>query len=131
MTTRCHSVRSLRSPEALSRHVSEVATDRFTTGSPDVMRRTSGSFPRFPTRMTLFTLPAISVSVLFHARVAAKLVPTNSLGHRRSLTGCGQDSVVRRMLVCSHYVPSGLLPQVRFYLFAKAGVNKAETCMAP
>src|SRR5579864_3586053 len=116
MTTRCHSVRSLRSPEALSRQVSEVATDRFTTGSPDVMRRTSGSFPRFPIRMTLFTLPAISVSVLFHARVAAKLVPTDPLRHRTLLTGCGQDSGVRMMPVCSHYVPFRLPQQVRFYL---------------
>jgi hypothetical protein len=32
MTTRCHSVRSRRSPEFLSRQVSEVATERLTTG---------------------------------------------------------------------------------------------------
>src|SRR5580658_9147138 len=59
-TTRCHSVFSFRSPLALSRQDSEVATDRFTTGSPLVMRRTSGSLPRLPTKITLLTLPAIA-----------------------------------------------------------------------
>src|SRR5579883_2152349 len=59
MTTRCHSVRSLRSPLWRSRHVSDVATDMFTMDLPSCMDLTSGSRPRLPTRMTLFTLPAI------------------------------------------------------------------------
>src|SRR5437660_10886138 len=59
MTTRCHSVFSLRSPVALSRQVSDVATRRFAIGLPSCVRRISGSAPRFPTRMTLLTLPAI------------------------------------------------------------------------
>src|SRR5579884_3314888 len=62
MTTRCHSVLSLRSPVALSRQVSDVATRKLTTGRPSCIRRTSGSAPRLPTRMTLFTLPAITLS---------------------------------------------------------------------
>src|SRR5258708_27267271 len=61
MTTRCHSVFSLRSPVALSRQLSEVATLRLAIGRPSWVRRISGSLPRFPTRITLFTLPAIAV----------------------------------------------------------------------
>src|SRR5262249_11449717 len=60
MTTRCHSVFSLRSPVARSRQVSEVATLRLAIGRPSWVRRISGSLPRLPTRMTLFTLPAIA-----------------------------------------------------------------------
>src|SRR5580692_2848542 len=59
ITTRCHSVFSLRSPVALSRQVSEVAIDRLAIGRPSWVRRISGSLPRLPTRITLFTLPAI------------------------------------------------------------------------
>src|SRR5882724_5803662 len=60
ITTRCHSVFSLRSPLFLSRQVSEVATLRLAIGRPSCVRRISGSLPRFPTRITLFTLPAIA-----------------------------------------------------------------------
>ena len=60
ITTRCHSVFSLRSPVALSRQFSEVATLRLAIGRPSWVRRISGSLPRFPTRITLFTLPAIA-----------------------------------------------------------------------
>src|SRR3954451_10736049 len=60
MTTRCHSVFSLRSPVALSRQLSEVATFKLAIGRPSWVRRISGSLPRFPTRITLFTLPAIA-----------------------------------------------------------------------
>src|SRR3954451_15731273 len=62
ITTRCHSVFSLRSPVALSRHVSEVATRRLTIGRPSWVRRTSGSAPRLPTKITLLTLPAMTLS---------------------------------------------------------------------
>src|SRR5215813_11746072 len=68
-TTRCHSVFSLRSPVALSRQVSDVATLKFAIGRPSWVRRISGSLPRFPTRITLFTLPAIAT---LHACIAAK-----------------------------------------------------------
>src|SRR5690242_1968623 len=60
ITTRCHSVFSLRSPVALSRQLSEVATLRLAMARPSWVRRISGSLPRFPTRITLFTLPAIA-----------------------------------------------------------------------
>src|SRR5690349_5847558 len=65
ITTRCHSVFSLRSPVALSRQLSDVATDRFTTGSPLFSLRISGSLPRLPTKITLLTLPAITASVSY------------------------------------------------------------------
>src|SRR5690554_3364022 len=35
---------------------------RLTTGSPEFRRRISGSAPRLPTRMTLLTLPAMTLS---------------------------------------------------------------------
>src|SRR2546428_14159294 len=50
----CHSVRSWFSP-FLSFHVSPVATEKFATGAPDGVYRTSGSLPSRPTKMTLFT----------------------------------------------------------------------------
>src|ERR671916_472464 len=65
ITTECHSVFSLRSPVPLSFQLSEVAIRRFTTGSPEFRRRTSGSRPRLPTKITLFTLPAIA-ALLIH-----------------------------------------------------------------
>src|ERR1700704_6570418 len=60
ITTRCHSVFSLRSPVVLSRQLSDVATLRLAIGRPSWVRRISGSLPRFPIRITLFTLPAIA-----------------------------------------------------------------------
>src|SRR4051794_3354432 len=60
ITTRCHSVFSLRSPVVLSRQFSDVAMLRLAIGRPSCVRRISGSLPRFPTRITLFTLPAIA-----------------------------------------------------------------------
>src|SRR5215212_9658496 len=60
ITTRCHSVFSLRSPVPLSRQVSDVAMLKLAIGRPSCVRRISGSLPRLPTRITLFTLPAIA-----------------------------------------------------------------------
>src|SRR5205085_8016298 len=59
ITTRCHSVRSLRSPDILSRQLSEVATARLAIRIPSCVERISGSRPRLPTRITLLMLPAI------------------------------------------------------------------------
>src|ERR1700712_4089091 len=59
MTTRCHSVFSLRSPLARSFQLSLVASARFTILLPSCVERISGSLPRLPTRITLLTLPAI------------------------------------------------------------------------
>src|SRR5262245_57338099 len=69
ITTRCHSVFSLRSPVALSRQVSDVATLRLAIGRPSWVRRISGSLPRLPTRITLFTLPAIAA---LHAPITGR-----------------------------------------------------------
>src|SRR3990172_9130288 len=54
-TTRCHSVFSCFSP-ALSFHWRLVAIDRVATRDPFEVLRTSGSAPRFPTKMALFIL---------------------------------------------------------------------------
>src|SRR5215470_16296549 len=69
ITTRCHSVFSLRSPVALSRQVSDVATLKLAIGRPSWVRRISGSLPRLPTRITLFTLPAIAA---LHAPITGR-----------------------------------------------------------
>ncbi len=73
ITTRCHSVCSLRSPLALSFQLSEVATVKLTIFIPDCALRISGSFPRFPTNVTLFTLPAISRSFILRVNFALQL----------------------------------------------------------
>src|SRR2546423_15130663 len=52
---RCHSVASFISPLALSFHRSVVARRIFVTASPLGKYFVSGSAPRLPTRMTLFT----------------------------------------------------------------------------
>src|SRR6266508_2162419 len=62
ITTRCHSVLSRRSPVALSRQLSEVATLKFAIGRPSWVRLISGSLPRLPTRITLLTEPAMIFS---------------------------------------------------------------------
>src|SRR5207302_8825807 len=90
MTTRCHSVFSLRSPVALSRQLSEVATLKLAIGRPSWVRRISGSLPRFPTRITLFTLPAIAA--LHSLELLQSLTdpdagrfPSRATEHQRSL----------------------------------------------
>src|SRR5229473_6633635 len=80
MTTRCHSVFSLRSPVALSRQLSEVAMLRLAIGRPSCVRRISGSLPRFPTKITLFTLPAIAA---LHSRKLLTRHQTLYPGERR------------------------------------------------
>ena len=51
-----------RRQTAKSFQLSDVAMEKLATLSPDCMERISGSLPRLPTRMTLFTLPAIVTS---------------------------------------------------------------------
>jgi hypothetical protein len=68
---RCHSVRSLRSPDALSFQVSLVARVRLTILLPACVVRTSGSLPRLPMRMTLLIEPAMSVSLSSHREKAS------------------------------------------------------------
>src|SRR3954451_12190329 len=60
ITTLCHSVRSRGSPDWRSFQRSEVAIRRLTIFWSLWLWRTSGSSPRLPTRITLFTLPAIA-----------------------------------------------------------------------
>src|SRR5260370_8094546 len=60
ITTRCHSVFSLRSPVVLSRQLSEVATLRLPFWRPSWVRRISGSLLRFPTRITFLPIPPIA-----------------------------------------------------------------------
>ncbi|HEX2761892.1 MAG TPA: hypothetical protein VHM27_15310 [Rhizomicrobium sp.] len=76
----------MRSPLALSRQLSEVAMDRLTTGSPDVMRRTSGSLPRLPTKITLLTLPAMLFSITVAGTLDARARPR----HQSVFAACGQ-----------------------------------------
>src|SRR5438876_8912235 len=84
ITTRCHSVFSLRSPLFLSRQVSEVATLRLAIGRPSWVRRISGSLPRFPTKITLFTLPAIAT---LRARNHYRSKPRRTQVGRSALSG--------------------------------------------
>src|ERR1700755_2338502 len=60
-TQRCHSVFSCFCPDA-SFHDRLVASENVATRFPPVVERTSGSFPRFPIRMTLFKLRLTSSS---------------------------------------------------------------------
>src|SRR3984885_8282443 len=96
ITTRCHSVRSLRSPDARSVQFSLVASVRFTIFVPSCVVRTSGSLPRFPTRITLWTLPAMTAPYISKG---VKLPPP-SLNHHR-------------LTKSSH--PPGRLPGNRLY----------------
>src|SRR5664279_4260026 len=57
--TVCHSVFSCFCPLTRSFHVSVVAMRRRAMGTPPVVARISGSAPRCPMRMTLFTDPAM------------------------------------------------------------------------
>src|ERR1700748_351163 len=84
ITTRCHSVFSLRSPVFLSRQVSDVATLRLAIGRPSWVRRISGSLPRFPTKITLFTLPAIAT---LRARIQCRLRPLSDPSGRPATCG--------------------------------------------
>ena len=99
-TTRCHSVRSLRSPDALSFQVSLVASVKLTILLPACVLWTSGSLPRLPTRMTLLTEPAMSPSLSSHQEkasgscrqrplVCGRWEPDGGAGQRRAQLGTG------------------------------------------
>src|SRR5215208_1886028 len=68
ITTRYHSVRSRASPDWRSFQRSLVATARCTIFWLFWVWRTSGSRPRWPTRITLLTLPAIAPARLLLTR---------------------------------------------------------------
>src|SRR6201988_2439435 len=84
ITTRCHSVFSLRSPVALSRQLSDVATLRLAIGRPSSVRRISGSLPRLPTSITLFTLPAIAALLASQITGQTKPSPFDAVSPRPS-----------------------------------------------
>src|SRR5690349_2074082 len=100
ITTRCHSVFSLRSPDCLSRQLSDVATERFTTGSPMLSFLISGSLPRLPIKITVLTLPAMTASV-FNAHKPNRL---RSPKTPRPLPASTQTCPLDRAELCSYYV---------------------------
>src|SRR5689334_12722897 len=68
-TTLCHSVRSCFT-RFLSRYVSLVARRSFSTDCPPLVTRNSGSAPRLPINITLFSPSAICLlRCLVHAHV--------------------------------------------------------------
>src|SRR6185436_2133197 len=77
--TRCHSVRSWRWPD-LSLNTSVVAMRRLQRGRLDGVYLSSGSAPRFPTRMTLFTLPMASPSITLAVRFAEEFSDRATVG---------------------------------------------------
>src|SRR5688572_6688348 len=78
-TMLCHSVTSFLSPVVLSLYVSDVAMVKFATDAPFSRLRTSGSLPKRPTRMTLFT-PDISKHFRFQIIDSAPAtIPANFL----------------------------------------------------
>src|SRR5271167_4014415 len=70
----CHSVRSCRAP-ALSANCSVVAIEKLVTDEPELVKRVSGSRPRLPMRITLFTDAAI-----FTTSSSEKVVPPRTQG---------------------------------------------------
>src|SRR5271154_4003427 len=116
MTSRCHSVFSLRSPVALSFQDSEVASRRLAIGRPSWVRRISGSAPRLPTKITLLTLPAISLSLRRHCPLhhPPHLVPDAgfALARRPIRRRCPHDVAIM-FLVCSRPECKGIAPPPR------------------
>src|SRR3954466_10760502 len=86
---RCHSVASFISPLALSFHLSVVAILMLVTASPPGRYLVSGSAPRLPTRMTLFT-DAISS------------LPNKHFAHRAFVPLTGDDLEARDAFVRQH-----------------------------
>src|SRR5688572_9206401 len=101
MTTLCHSVFSRRSPDCLSRQLSDVARGKLTTGSPELSRRVSGSLPSLPPRMTLFPLPAMTAST----PAVDRIEPARPLFSPRFSTPPRRSQISRlEQRLCSLYV---------------------------
>src|SRR5918999_1629578 len=81
----CHSVLSCRLPSR-SFHCSDVAIEKFATALPVWVKRTSGSLPRLPMRITLLTdmLTLHSVKLIIPAqKVKLNLtLPIRRVNHR-------------------------------------------------
>src|SRR5450759_376465 len=114
--TVCHSVFSCFCPLARSFHVSVVAMRSRAMGTPPVVARISGSAPRCPMRMTLFTDPAMSAlrsprilqSLRFERHAEAGPV---GLGHHRVDRGVapGRPDQLPRVAQTGGIVGSGAI----------------------
>src|SRR5436853_4771209 len=78
-TMLCHSVRSCHWP-LLSLYPSLVASENLATGVPVEVYLISGSFPRFPTRITLLTL--LAMPLLRYERSAVNITNARQIHHR-------------------------------------------------
>src|SRR5580658_2343918 len=108
----CHSVRSCHWP-SLSLKRSFVAIENLATGMPPCVYFTSGSFPRFPIRMTLLTLfPAMSAAPSARGRDASTdkqisgWTPNISeiarllMGRAERVSEAGQNETVQNRVRC-------------------------------
>ena len=84
-TTLCHSVRSCCSPVFLSFQLSLVAIEMLATALPFGIYRTSGSFPTFPTRITLLTPLLATMPSKFYIKSIRALVYTIEIKIRKKL----------------------------------------------
>src|SRR5882762_1224645 len=87
---RCHSVSSFFSPLALSVHWNDVAIETLVMAAPSGMYFVSGSRPRLPTRITLFT-DAISN------------LPRYQFAHARFIPLSRHDLEARNAFVREHF----------------------------
>src|SRR5437660_6325089 len=87
---RCHSVSSFFSPLALSVHWNDVASDALVIAAPSGMYFVSGSRPRLPTRITLFT-------------EAMSHLPRYQFAHTRFIPLSRHDLEARDALVLEHF----------------------------
>src|SRR5713101_4248802 len=87
---RCHSVSSFFSPLALSVHWKDVASDALVMAAPSGMYFVSGSRPRLPTRITLFT-DAISY------------LPGYQFAHARFIPLSSHDLEARDAMLGQHF----------------------------
>src|ERR687887_642965 len=92
--TRCHSVRSWRWPP-LSLKTSLVAMLRLHTGRLLGVYFSSGSAPRFPTKITLFTLPIVRVPPCGPIMRSPLLKSDQNVAHREVI-GAERDKFPER-----------------------------------
>src|SRR2546421_4296005 len=116
---RCHSVSSFFSPLVLSVHWNEVASDTLVIAAPSGMYLVSGSRPRLPTRMTLFTdaISALPTKQFAHAA----LVPL--LRHDFE----ARDALAREHLGFAHAAHRGERFAQSLEIYSRCD-GKRETC---
>src|SRR5580658_58499 len=96
-TTLCHSVRSCQLP-SLPLKRSLVARVIFATGVPCGVNFTSGSLPRFPIRMTLFTLFPLMSASSFEKHTIAELGGPEAASYVQGI--CDESGGRREHLIC-------------------------------